>query len=98
MIKNISVKGYEFKIDFDYNPAEPQTRHYPGCNESVDVNEVWDSDGDLIKEWVYDLLDEDIEIACLEAVRIDREEAQMAKEEAKMDAWEARRENDLYNF
>ena len=99
MIKTISVNGYEFRVDFDYNPPERQTRHYPGCSESVEINDVWDSDSDKIKEWAYELMEEDLEIGCLEAVQVDQEEAQMAKEEARMDAWEARdemRKMDIY--
>ena len=46
MEKTVSVKGYEFKVNFDYQPPERQTRHYPGCNESVYINIIWDSDGD----------------------------------------------------
>ena len=92
MIKTISVQGHEFKVDFDFEPAEDTTWDYQGHNESAAINEVWDSDGDLIKEWAHELLDEDLEIACLEAVQIDQEEAKMAKEENKMEAWEARQD------
>ena len=98
MIKTVSVNGYEFIVDFDYNPAEAQTRHYPGCCESVDINEVRDSEGDLIKEYAYELIMDELEIACLEAVQADEEEKKMAKEEARMDAWEARQEMNLLNL
>lgn len=27
-------------VDFDYQPYEASTRHYPGCSESVDINYV----------------------------------------------------------
>lgn len=92
MEKLISVQGYEFRVDFDYNPAERVENHYPGCSESVEINEVWDSDGDKIKEWAFDMLQNELEEVCLEAVAIDHEEAQMAKEEARQEAWEARQE------
>jgi hypothetical protein len=98
MQKTISVQGYEFRVDFDYEPAEPRTWHHPGCSESVSINDVWDSDGDKIKEWAYDILENDIEIGCLEAVQIDQEEAQMSEENAKMRAWEARQEFKFENW
>jgi hypothetical protein len=98
MEKTVSVKGYEFKVDFDHNPAEDRTWDYQGHSESVEINEVWDSDGDLVKDWARELLDEDIEIECLEAVRADEEEKKMAKEESRMDAWEARQEMNLLNL
>jgi hypothetical protein len=93
MIKYISVQGHEFKVDFDHSPEEDATYDYPGCNESVEINGVFDSDGDEIKEWAFDMLGNDLEVACLEAVAIDQEEARMAKEEAKEEAWEARQED-----
>lgn len=30
----------EFRVDYDYQPAESMTRTYPGCDESVHVNQV----------------------------------------------------------
>jgi hypothetical protein len=90
MIKTISVQGHEFKVDFDHSPEEDATHDYPGCNESVEINGVYDSDGDEIKEWAFDMLGNDLEAACLEAVAIDQEEARMAKEEGQQEAWEIR--------
>ena len=88
MIKKISVQGHEFKVDFEYYPAEPVERHYPGCNEYVDIDEVWSPEGNILEEWAFDMLQNDLEVACLEAVQVDQEEAKMAKEENRMDAWE----------
>ena len=34
--------------DFDYQPYEPMERHYPGCSESVEINEVEIVDGSEI--------------------------------------------------
>jgi hypothetical protein len=90
MIKTISVQGWKYKVDFDYEPAEDQTRHYPGCSESVEINEIWDPDGETFGQWAYDLLQDDIEIGCLEAMHKDMEEAKLAKEEAQEEAWEIR--------
>jgi hypothetical protein len=99
MQKTVSINGFEFKVDFDYQPYEPTTRHYPGCSESVEINEIWDSDGDKLKEWAVELLEmNDIERVCHEAVQVDQEEAQLAKEEAKQEAWEARQEMNLLNL
>ena len=90
MIKTISVNGYEFKVDFDYYDDEKPTIHSPGGNEYVEVTNVWDSDGDRVKVWALALMEEDVEIACLNEVYIDQEEAKMAKEEARQEAWETR--------
>jgi hypothetical protein len=90
MIKTISIHGHEFKADFDYQPAEDQTRHYPGCPEDIELNEVWDSDGDTLKDWAYEFIQEDIHIQCLEAVQVDMESDKLAKEEAQEEAWEIR--------
>jgi hypothetical protein len=95
MIKTISVQGYEFKVDFDYNPYEPPERHYPGCNEYVDINEVWSPEGNILEEWAFELIQDDLEIGCLEAVQVDQEEDLLSREQSREDAWEAKHENDL---
>lgn len=69
-----SVKGYEFRVVFDYNPSERQTRHYPGCSESVEINEIFDYDGEEVKDYAFDLLEEDIMQACLDAVHDEQDE------------------------
>jgi hypothetical protein len=98
LIKKISVNGYEFKCDFDYQKAEAQTRHYPGCSEQVEINDVWSPDGLKLEEWAFELIQEDLEIGCLEAVQVDQEEAKMSRENAKMRAWEARQEFKFENW
>ena len=30
----------EFEVDYDYQPFERATLEYPGCSESVEINEV----------------------------------------------------------
>ena len=30
----------EIEVFFDYDPYEPMTRHYPGCDEQVSIYEV----------------------------------------------------------
>ena len=30
----------EIEVDYDYQPHEDSTRHYPGCSEEVDITEV----------------------------------------------------------
>ena len=88
--------GYEFRVDFDYNKAEKVERHYPGSSESVDINEAWDSDGDKVKDYAFDALQDELEEACLNEVYIEKEEAQMAKEEARIEAWEATHDANFY--
>ena len=31
---------FEIEVDFDYQPYERATLYYPGCSESVEINEV----------------------------------------------------------
>ena len=88
MIKKVSVRGYDFEVDFDYQPYEPSTRHYPGCSEDVEINEVMDSDGDIIKEYAFELLEYDLMEACLNAVHEDQDrvtDAQLLRAENRAD-------------
>ena len=98
MEKLISVNGYEFKVEFDYQPYEKSTQHYPSAPEAVEIQEVWDSDGDKVKNYAFDLLQDELEEACLNEICIDQEEAKMAKEEARQEAWEDRQEDKLLNM
>jgi hypothetical protein len=98
MIKTISVQGYKFRVDFDYNPPEDTTWGYQGHSESVEINDVWSPKGNILEEWARDMLQNDLEVACLEAVAIEQEEAQMSSENAKMRAWEARQEFKFENW
>ena len=81
MIKTVSVRGYDFEVDFTYNPPEKRTWDYPGCNESVEIDEVTDYDGDIIKEYAFDLLEYDLMSACLDAVHEDQDRVTDAQEE-----------------
>ena len=88
MIKTVSVRGYDFEVDFTYNPPEKRTWDYPGCNESVEIDEVMDYDGDIIKEYAFDLLEDDLMGACLDAVHEDQDrvtDAQLLRQEEKAD-------------
>lgn len=76
-----SVKGYEFRVVFDYNPSERQTRHYPGCSESVEINEIFDYDGEEVKDYAFDILEELVEEQCLEAVHDEQDRVEDAQEE-----------------
>lgn len=82
MIKTVSANGYDFEVDFDYQPAERMTRDYPGCSESVEINEVMDSDGDMVKEYAFELLENALLQACLDAVHDDAERISDAQIEA----------------
>ena len=43
---SVNYHGVEFDIEYDYQPAEKEVRYYsdgsgyPGCAESLDVNDV----------------------------------------------------------
>ena len=68
METKVSVKGYEFRVVFDYQPYEKSTMHYPGCSESVEINEIFDYDGEEVKDYAFDILEGLVEEQCLEAV------------------------------
>lgn len=48
---NTSIGDVAVKVDFDYQPAEPETLEYPGCNESVELCSVI-----IINEYKFELL------------------------------------------
>ena len=96
MEKEVSVRGYDFSVSFDYNPPEAMTRHYPGCGESVEINEVTDYDGDIIKEYAFDLLEGDLMEACLDAVHDDQDRVTNAQMEYA-DGLLEERKIDIYN-
>lgn len=37
---NTSIGEVAVKVDFDYQPGEPETLEYPGCAESVELCSV----------------------------------------------------------
>ena len=98
MQKFISVNGYEFRVIFTYQPHEKSSRHYRGATECVEIDEVFDYDGDKVKDYAFDLFQDGFEEACLNAVHIDQEEAQLAKEESRMEAWEERQRLEFENW
>ena len=73
-IENIDEE-IEIEIDFDYQPEEQMTRHYPGCSASADINEVLRVDNgselcllpkaeELIEETLLEIaLDNQVEMA-----------------------------------
>jgi hypothetical protein len=83
MIKTISMQGYKFKVNFDYEPAEAQTHDYPGCQEAVVINEVWDFEGDRLKDWAFNLIENDMEYKLLWAVHADMEAAKLEVEDER---------------
>jgi hypothetical protein len=76
----IQDKEIMVTVDFDYEPAEPQTRNEPGCNESVIISEVT-VNGQLLPDWMHDLLSDNFESKAIEYIDAQRE----ASEEAKND-------------
>ena len=45
-LENDQGGEFDVRIHYDYQPAEPATLEYPGCDESVEITdvEVWDGD------------------------------------------------------
>lgn len=54
----------EIEIDYDYEPFEPKTRHYPGCSENIIIIEIRMTENNseifIIDKKVTDLLEEQI--------------------------------------
>ena len=57
----------EIDVDADYEPYEESTRHYPGCSESICINEVTQVDSgaeicllpkaeDTLEETIIDMI------------------------------------------
>ena len=40
MITYRDYEGLELRVDYDYQPKEPRTRDYPGCQSDVQINSV----------------------------------------------------------
>jgi len=45
---NISYDEIKLEVEFDYQPAEPQTRDYPGCAEEIDLIQVMHENTDIL--------------------------------------------------
>ena len=65
----------ELVIEFDYQPAEPMTRDYPGCDAEVDVVAVYANDIDIL-ERISDTSLEFFKEKCFESVRKIKEDAE----------------------
>ena len=74
--------GLDLKIEFDYEPEEPQTRDYPGCPDSIEVTEVWAA----IPEELFELLLGDLEEACWAAMKEEFDAQAEAKARNDMEA------------
>lgn len=63
---DINYKGRDLRVDYDYQPEEPEVRYYsdgsgyPGCGESFNINGVYLNNRE-ISNWIdYDDLEEAI--------------------------------------
>lgn len=52
---DITYKGIDLTVSYDYEPAEKQTWEEPGCDESYDIYEVFHNGKDI-----SDIISEDI--------------------------------------
>tara|TARA_R110002049_G_scaffold249975_1_gene424331 strand:+ start:258 stop:455 length:198 start_codon:yes stop_codon:yes gene_type:complete len=63
MIMTIEYRGVEFDVEFDYDPAEEQTRDHEGCAAQVHITE-FKHQGTCFLEWIE--WDEDVNQLILE--------------------------------
>lgn len=69
MKREITFKGVEMVIEFDYQPAEKRTRDYPGIGESVsaelifigeqDCTELLEAEWEAIEDHILDEIHEE---------------------------------------
>lgn len=62
----ICINDIEFPnavVNFDYQPSEPSTFFYPGCDESITVNTV-EINGNEFPTWLYPAIKEQVEEDC----------------------------------
>ena len=65
---NVIIRGIEFNVGFDYQPYEPKTRDYPGCDPNIEnVYEITHNGTDFMEffennlELVTDAIWEELE-------------------------------------
>ena len=71
----------EVEVEFDYEPSEAMTRHYPGCDESVSIYEIKrvDNGAELF------LIDNDLEVELSEKIL---DELHQEADEREIDRYE----------
>lgn len=55
-IEHITVGENRYRVDFDYQPPERQTRDYPGCEANIDINEITPDADEHDQEIILDRL------------------------------------------
>lgn len=74
-IENVDEE-IEIEIEFDYQPYEPMTRHYPGCNEDIEFCGFTVVDTGAEIEIIDENLLDDLKVEILEWIK---EESEMQK-------------------
>jgi hypothetical protein len=76
------IHEIDIEIEFDYQPYESMTRHYPGCNEDAEICGITllAVDGEMVELSEIEIIDDDL----LESLRIQileyvAEESEMAQ-------------------
>jgi hypothetical protein len=56
------IHEIDIEIEFDYQPYEPMTRHYPGCNEDLDFCgfTMLAVDGEMVDSSEIEIIDDDL--------------------------------------
>lgn len=65
---DITYKGIDLTVSYDYEPAEKQTWEEPGCDESYDIYEVFHN-GEDISDIISEDIREELTTALAEACR-----------------------------
>lgn len=83
--------------EVDYQPREPMTYYYPGCDEDVDITKVniTPTDNREIPKWlelmiIESLDDEELKTKALEMIHIYQQDALEAQGEYKYEQWRDR--------
>jgi hypothetical protein len=66
-IENVGEE-IEIEVDYDYQPYEDMTRHYPGCNEDAEITSIIMTDTGAEIDIIDDDLLEELRVSILEHV------------------------------
>lgn len=81
-MKTYAYIEIEVEIDFDHQPEEKMTRHYPGCPAHIEINEIKLPTADeVVKQYEQEIHD-----ACWDEVKEEEQERAIMRAEYRRDA------------